>query len=281
MEYEKPFFRTPIAAETTINVKGGGIRLRENIIDPEDPSPARSGLRYSLNHWTLGKLERLAKARFRIREMSDVDLEDWKNVRADFNRNLVQSVNASSEIEGEAVHVDKLSVLESPVTEPAVGAIDKELETRLAAIKSIYETYLWMLCRSEKPILTYELLLECHQRMFSSTKGEAAGKIKTKPVFIRGGSYHITTLSPEKTELFLRKIIEEFNHRWELSTKYAEYSRFLLIAEFILDFLAIHPFADGNGRTARLLSTYLLEKAGYHFARFYPVDTIKRVNICL
>jgi Fic family protein len=42
----------------------------------------------------------------------------------------------------------------------------------------------------------------------------------------------------------------------------------------VVDFLAIHPFSDGNGRTARLLSTYLLERAGYHFARFYSLDTI-------
>jgi Fic family protein len=47
----------------------------------------------------------------------------------------------------------------------------------------------------------------------------------------------------------------------------------LIVAEFIVDFLAIHPFKGGNGRTSRLLSTYLLEKCGYNFTRFYPVDS--------
>jgi Fic family protein len=42
----------------------------------------------------------------------------------------------------------------------------------------------------------------------------------------------------------------------------------------VLDFLAIHPFHDGNGRAARLLSTYLLERSGYHVARFYPLDSV-------
>ena len=38
----------------------------------------------------------------------------------------------------------------------------------------------------------------------------------------------------------------------------------LLIAVFIVHFLAIHPFQDGNGRLSRVLTTLLLLQAGYH-----------------
>jgi len=48
----------------------------------------------------------------------------------------------------------------------------------------------------------------------------------------------------------------------------------LAAAEFLCDFLAIHPFQDGNGRTARLLSTFLLERGGYHFTSVYPFDQV-------
>ena len=106
--------------------------------------------------------------------------------------------------------------------------------------------------------------------MFGSTKGDAAGRIKAKRVEIRGGGYSIKTLPPEKTEQFLRRLCERADAAYASDSA----SRFLTTAEFILDFLAIHPFDDGNGRAARLLSTYLLERCGYHFARFYPLDTI-------
>jgi Fic family protein len=39
----------------------------------------------------------------------------------------------------------------------------------------------------------------------------------------------------------------------------------ILIANFIFEYLAIHPFQDGNGRTSRLLTNLLLLKFGYNF----------------
>jgi Fic family protein len=45
-----------------------------------------------------------------------------------------------------------------------------------------------------------------------------------------------------------------------------------VIGAFLLEFLAIQPFADGNGRMARLLSTLLLLRAGYAFAAYSPPD---------
>ncbi len=39
----------------------------------------------------------------------------------------------------------------------------------------------------------------------------------------------------------------------------------LIIANFIFEFLAIHPFQDGNGRLSRVLMNFLLLKAGYEY----------------
>jgi len=41
----------------------------------------------------------------------------------------------------------------------------------------------------------------------------------------------------------------------------------ILIANFIFEYLAIHPFQDGNGRTSRLLTNLLLLQNGYDFVR--------------
>ncbi len=42
------------------------------------------------------------------------------------------------------------------------------------------------------------------------------------------------------------------------------------IAQF--QFVHIHPFIDGNGRTARLLSTLILYKTGYDFKRLFTIS---------
>lgn len=46
----------------------------------------------------------------------------------------------------------------------------------------------------------------------------------------------------------------------------------LLIPCVILDFLCIHPFPDGNGRTSRLLTTALLYNSGFDVCRFVSLD---------
>lgn len=48
----------------------------------------------------------------------------------------------------------------------------------------------------------------------------------------------------------------------------------LVIAIFILCFLAIHPFQDGNGRLSRALTTYLLLKAGYQYVPYSSLEAV-------
>jgi Fic family protein len=48
----------------------------------------------------------------------------------------------------------------------------------------------------------------------------------------------------------------------------------LIVAVFIVVFLAIHPFQDGNGRLSRVLTTLLLLRAGYAYV---PYASLERV----
>jgi Fic family protein len=48
----------------------------------------------------------------------------------------------------------------------------------------------------------------------------------------------------------------------------------LVIANFIFEFLAIHPFSDGNGRVSRALTNLLLLKAGYGYVPYVSLDEI-------
>jgi Fic family protein len=55
-------------------------------------------------------------------------------------------------------------------------------------------------------------------------------------------------------------------YKWASESQYKH--PLILIANFIFEYLAIHPFQDGNGRTSRLLTNLLLLHNGYGFARF-------------
>lgn len=48
----------------------------------------------------------------------------------------------------------------------------------------------------------------------------------------------------------------------------------LVAALFVVEFLAIHPFQDGNGRLSRVLTTYLLLKAGYAYAPYSSMEAV-------
>lgn len=48
----------------------------------------------------------------------------------------------------------------------------------------------------------------------------------------------------------------------------------LAIANFIFEFLAIHPFKDGNGRMSRALTNLLLLKNGYSYVLYVSLDEI-------
>jgi hypothetical protein len=54
--------------------------------------------------------------------------------------------------------------------------------------------------------------------------------------------------------------------------KAGEIEPLLLIPTYVLDFLCIHPFLDGNGRMARLLTLPLLYKAGYELGRYISLE---------
>lgn len=243
-------------------------------IDTDNLEPCRRGLRFQLSPRLLGRLEHLAKARFDIRQFANHEMENWQRLSVEVCQTLAQSVNASSQIENEHIRAEELDLILAAVTQATDMVVTDELSERARAVKSIYETYLWALKLDKKSFIDFDFVLEIHSRMFVTTRPLIAGRLKPKNVAIRGSGYDVTTLAPEKVMPQLRALCLRTNERLMRAQAFAEESMLLVVAEFILDFLAIHPFEDGNGRAARLLSTYLLERSGYHFSRFYPLDSV-------
>lgn len=68
----------------------------------------------------------------------------------------------------------------------------------------------------------------------------------------------------------MQELIDWYN--WATATK-AKHP-LILIANFIFEYLAIHPFQDGNGRTSRLLTNLMLLQQGYLFSRIVSHEHI-------
>ena len=77
-------------------------------------------------------------------------------------------------------------------------------------------------------------------------------------------------LSALETPAAMAELHERFADAWEEGT----YHRLLLTGAYVLDFLVIHPFSDGNGRMARLLTLLLLYRSGYEVGRFISVEKL-------
>lgn len=79
---------------------------------------------------------------------------------------------------------------------------------------------------------------------------------------------------PHLVKKEMQELIDWYN--WAISTK-AKHS-LIVIANFIFEYLAIHPFQDGNGRTSRLLTNLLLLQNGYAFTQVLSHERIIEAN---
>ena len=68
-----------------------------------------------------------------------------------------------------------------------------------------------------------------------------------------------------ETPFYMKELCVRFNRLWDER----KISPLLLIPAFILDFLCVHPFTDGNGRVSRLIMNAILQKEKYPWINVY------------
>jgi len=178
----------------------------------------------------------------------------------------VASITASSAIEGVTVAPDRLDGLVEPGSERRFrNRNEREFAGYRDAIDEIMRA-------TELETISLPYILDLHRRLFHHTDG-GGGRLKTDQNLIvsyEHGSREVlfTPPPPSQTEFLLRSLIAGYTDAVVSRAAHPV----LLIGACILDFLAIHPVADGNGRVARLLTAHLLLQQGYGVSRYASVE---------
>jgi Fic family protein len=175
----------------------------------------------------------------------------------------IASITASNAIEGVIVEEDR-------ATRIAEGARFRNRNEREFAG---YRDAVDMLMRDGgSEALSVPLVLALHRMLFEHTDGRG-GHLKTDQNLIvsyeKGRREVIfTPAAPEETEFLLTELLL----RYEAAQADERTHPLVLIGALILDLLAIHPVADGNGRLARLMTTHELLAQGYGVTRYISIE---------
>lgn len=120
--------------------------------------------------------------------------------------------------------------------------------------------------------LSIPFVLHLHRLLFQHAGGRGGYLKRDENFIVSYESGHREVVfkppPPEETEFLLRETIDRYNAAKRDQVGHP----LLLVGALILDVLAIHPVADGNGRLARLLTTYELLSQGYGVARYVSVE---------
>ena len=180
---------------------------------------------------------------------------------------FIQSTESSNRIEGIRSTKTRIKQIVLNKIQPKTRD-EKEISGYRNVLKLIEESY-------DVINISKNHILQLHKELFQPTLKHYGGKFKSTQNYIVStlpdGSSQIlfTPPSPFETPMLVENLTESFN----LAVK-ADIEPLILISHFIVDFLCIHPFDDGNGRMSRLLTTLLLLKFDFKVAKYISVEII-------
>ncbi|MBA4387067.1 MAG: Fic family protein [Verrucomicrobia bacterium] len=189
----------------------------------------------------------------------------------------VESIASSTRIEGVKLTDGEVERLLSNVGLKHFRSRDEqEVAGYAEAMNLVFESF------ADIPI-TENHIKQLHQLLlqYSSKDTRHRGEYKKLPNNVeafdaKGKSLGIVfeTVTPFDTPRRMQDLVEWINR--DISEN--RHHILLTIAIFVVHFLAIHPFQDGNGRLSRILTTLLLLKAGYSYVPYTSLERIIEDN---
>lgn len=178
---------------------------------------------------------------------------------------IVTSTGASNRIEGNRLSDVQVEALYRKMRiKPFRTRDEQEVGGYIEMLERIFENY------RDIPITENQILQLHRDLLVYSEKDEGhKGRYKFGPNRVeakdRSGKVVGVIFEPTPPHLTKKEMDELIAwYGWAQTEKFRH--PLILIANFIFEYLAIHPFQDGNGRTSRLLTNLMLLQGGYTFA---------------
>jgi Fic family protein len=180
----------------------------------------------------------------------------------------IQSTGASNRIEGISTSERRLTELVKEKAEPR-NRDEQEIAGYREVLNTIHASHEYIVPRPN-------IILQLHRDLYAFNPSSLGGRYKNTDNIIEevdSTGQHRVRFQPlparataEAMEVLCREFLKAIDK--------GNIDPLLLIAMFILDFLCIHPFSDGNGRMSRLLTLLLLYREGYIAGKYISVEMV-------
>ena len=180
----------------------------------------------------------------------------------------IQSTEASNRIEGIITTDDRLKKIVRNKTAPR-NRNEREIAGYRDVLTTIHENYDYIPVRPG-------MLLQLHRDLYKFNHPGFGGNYKNSDNIIaeeRPDGTKLVRFQPVsawETPEAMEMLCNEFNE----ALKDPDMDPLLLMPVFILDFLCIHPFNDGNGRMSRLLTLLILYRSGYIVGKYISLEKL-------
>ncbi|MDP8238399.1 MAG: Fic family protein [Candidatus Hatepunaea meridiana] len=189
----------------------------------------------------------------------------------------IESIGSSTRIEGAKLTDREVEALLSGLMPSSFRSRDEEEVAGYAdAMKLIYESHDDIELIENNIKYLHKVLLK-----HSSNDQWHIGNYKQQPNHVaafdetgRQVGIVFETTSPADTPREMETLVSSTI----LQLNKGELHPLFIIADFILRFLAIHPFQDGNGRLSRILTNLLLLRFGYDYVQYSSLERVVEAN---
>jgi len=185
---------------------------------------------------------------------------------------IITSTGASTRIEGSTMNDDEVArLLRGLKSKGPTGRDEEEVAGYADLLGRVFDHYETMMLSENRILQFHEILLH-----FSTKDVLHKGDYKTADnivVMRRSNEEDIVLFRPTPPYLVKKEMGDVIAWTNEHRDGH-EFHPLLVLINFIFEFLAIHPFHDGNGRLSRALTNLLLLQAGYAYIPYVSLEEI-------